>query len=214
MTNHDDMKAKFRADHARKPEVQAARAQSQAEQSITRYENLHPELRRWWKDAQPGSFQQSLRDSVAKWGSLTEKQLQAALDSATRAVTPAKSMDVSRIEHVFAVALKNGIKRPKLRLGSVVFGLGRQGTSYEHTIFVNDKDRTYLGRVIAGNFSRGRACTPEREAEIVKLGEDPLAAAVAYGKVTGECAICGRTLENADSIALGIGPICAEKVFG
>lgn len=210
----EEMKAKFRADHARKPEVQAARAQSQAEQSITRYENLHPELRRWWKDAKPGSFELSLRNSVARFGSLTEKQLAAAHASAARATLTPATIDVSRIEHVFAVALKNGIKRPKLRLGSVVFGLGRQGSSYENTIFVNDKDRTYLGRVIAGKFSRGNACTPEREAEIVKLGEDPLAAAVAYGKVTGECAICGRTLENADSIARGIGPICAEKVFG
>lgn len=35
--------------------------------------------------------------------------------------------------------------------------------------------------------------------------------AKAYGKVTGTCCNCGRTLTNEDSIEAGIGPICAGK---
>lgn len=32
-----------------------------------------------------------------------------------------------------------------------------------------------------------------------------------YGKVTGTCCNCGRMLTNEESIAAGIGPICASK---
>jgi hypothetical protein len=42
---------------------------------------------------------------------------------------------------------------------------------------------------------------------------DPLAASIAYGRRTGQCSICGRLLENAESIERGIGPICAGN-FG
>ena len=38
-----------------------------------------------------------------------------------------------------------------------------------------------------------------------------LESAKLYGKVTGQCGICSKTLTNPDSIAAGIGPICAQK---
>jgi len=33
-----------------------------------------------------------------------------------------------------------------------------------------------------------------------------------FGKLYGRCMICGRTLENEESIANGIGPVCADKL--
>lgn len=52
-------------------------------------------------------------------------------------------------------------------------------------------------------------------AEIVALLDDieanPLAAAMKYGKLSGRCCSCGRDLTDPSSIAMGIGPICAEK---
>jgi hypothetical protein len=36
--------------------------------------------------------------------------------------------------------------------------------------------------------------------------------AVKYGALYGFCIVCGRTLTDEDSIAAGIGPVCAEKV--
>ncbi len=38
-----------------------------------------------------------------------------------------------------------------------------------------------------------------------------LAAVSKYGKETGTCLVCGRTLTNPDSIEAGIGPICASR---
>lgn len=43
--------------------------------------------------------------------------------------------------------------------------------------------------------------------------QNPLESATQYGRKIGHCAICGLTLTNAESIARGIGPICAGK-FG
>jgi hypothetical protein len=40
---------------------------------------------------------------------------------------------------------------------------------------------------------------------------DPEAAAALHGRVSGRCSICNRDLTDPESIARGIGPICAEK---
>lgn len=40
---------------------------------------------------------------------------------------------------------------------------------------------------------------------------DPKAAAVEYGHRTGSCCVCGRTLTDPESVAAGIGPVCASK---
>lgn len=39
----------------------------------------------------------------------------------------------------------------------------------------------------------------------------PLEAAKAYGREIGCCGVCNRTLTNPDSIAAGIGPVCARR---
>lgn len=41
---------------------------------------------------------------------------------------------------------------------------------------------------------------------------DPEGAMAAYGKLTGRCGACGRPLENEESVARGIGPICAGRM--
>lgn len=40
---------------------------------------------------------------------------------------------------------------------------------------------------------------------------DPRAASAEYGRITSKCGLCGRTLEDVDSVARGIGPHCAKK---
>src|SRR6185312_7786563 len=45
------------------------------------------------------------------------------------------------------------------------------------------------------------------------IAMNPRQAAIDYGNKIGRCAICNRTLTDADSIGAGIGPICAKR-FG
>lgn len=44
-----------------------------------------------------------------------------------------------------------------------------------------------------------------------EISRDPKAAAVLYGKELGICSVCNHTLTDPDSIANGIGPVCAKK---
>jgi hypothetical protein len=43
------------------------------------------------------------------------------------------------------------------------------------------------------------------------LEKDPVQAAVAYGHAIGNCAFCARQLTDDRSVAVGYGPVCAER---
>lgn len=74
-------------------------------------------------------------------------------------------------------------------------------------------DNTYYGRVTPAGEPAARLEThPDVVAALDALVADPEGALVRYGRVTGTCGICGRELTNAESIARGIGPICADNL--
>jgi hypothetical protein len=47
---------------------------------------------------------------------------------------------------------------------------------------------------------------------VARIVADPIEAMTHYGRITGRCAVCNRTLEDEVSVARGIGPVCWEKV--
>jgi hypothetical protein len=69
----------------------------------------------------------------------------------------------------------------------------------------------YLGKVLGGRFQKSRDCSPEVALEVVDLAADPQAAAIAYGKKFGKCSVCAKELSDPESVARGIGPVCAER---
>lgn len=71
--------------------------------------------------------------------------------------------------------------------------------------------RRFLQLQLSDNYET--VAQPTRSAVIRKIIADtPKACAIRYGMEIGRCAICDRTLTNPESIARGIGPICAERV--
>lgn len=54
----------------------------------------------------------------------------------------------------------------------------------------------------------------EIKAALDEIERDPKAAIAAHGIATGSCGCCGRELTDPESIAVGIGPICIEKLGG
>lgn len=70
---------------------------------------------------------------------------------------------------------------------------------------------TYLGKIMGGKFIASRDCNADQSARIVAAAADPERAAVAYGKLLGSCSCCGRELSDPESVARGIGPICAAN---
>ncbi len=124
--------------------------------------------------------------------------------------SPNAAIDVSKIQVAFATAFGNGIKRPKLRLGSFTFSRAPDTGTNAGSIYVKEGE-WYLGKVTDGCFYPFRERGSEREAKVIEAASSPDKAAEAYGRRTGSCSCCGRELTNKVSIDRGIGPICAEK---
>jgi hypothetical protein len=135
-------------------------------------------------------------------------------------VAVADNTKPSQFEALFAAfqAAKNkGAKRLTLRFDGVSIKPNRDNT----VLWVTSQSETemgeyglkpkYLGKVTpAGCDSRLSDTVKET---IMGAANDPLNAAIRYGKVSGECSCCGRELTDPKSIEAGIGPICATK-FG
>lgn len=77
-------------------------------------------------------------------------------------------------------------------------------------------DGAYMGKItLTGDFRPAYGIDAASAIEALKAAqEDPTAAAIAFGRETGNCSCCGRELTKADSIALGIGPICLDRLGG
>lgn len=170
-------------------------------------------------------FAVAMRDALAKYGALTERQLETVVrltaqdaerDAARKAeaearTTAAPAITVEAIEVAMSNAREAGIKRPRLRLADFVFSPAPASGKNAGALYVKTNGGDYLGKVQGGKFVRAFGVAEEVAAEVVAVAADPKQAAVAYGKKYGSCACCGRELSNPESIALGIGPICAGK---
>lgn len=114
-------------------------------------------------------------------------------------------------------AVLKGMPKPQLNIGDFNFTIAPPYGANPDYIYVKHKGQ-YLGKIKGAAVS---LILDENDLETVlalahcfNLSSDELAVeAVKYGRETGICSCCGRTLTNSISKALGIGPICREK-FG
>lgn len=182
-----------------------------------------------WMETQ--RFQSNFISSLLSWirthGELTPGQQSAAVAAMKRhgevqearyvaQVARAESapvVTVEEIEKLFAKALSNRVARPKLRIANFQFKPASQTGVNPGAIYVTDRtpDRNYLGKILNGRFFKVGACGTDTEAKIVEVCKDPQTAIIAHGKEYGQCSICGRQLEDAESVARGVGPICADN---
>jgi hypothetical protein len=195
-------------------------------------ETEYPALKAWWTGSD-FEFAVNMRDAVIKFGALTEKQLAAALkqannfaaakaekqQAAVTAVANAPVVNVSAVVEAFNRAFTAGIKRPKMRVLAgdhrLVLSRAPDNGNNAGAVYVKERDtEAYLGKVLGGKFLKSRDCDDVTAEQVVQVCRDPLTAAVAYGRLLGECSVCGRTLSDPVSIANGIGPICQDKMFG
>lgn len=163
-------------------------------------------------------FARSLLLTFANTGTLSPGQLAAAyrcMESdqarqqarqATIAATEPQGsgLDLSALP-AGRYAVPNGDTRLK-----VLIARPAPPSQYAGYIFVSDAAE-YGSRTKFGRQAPGKTYTGKIQAELTEIVKDPKAAAAAYGKLTGTCGVCGRHLEDAESIARGIGPICASR---
>jgi hypothetical protein len=118
------------------------------------------------------------------------------------------------LTNVLRSAMGNGLKRPSLALqsdaGEITVKPGRQGVFW---VTLNGELR---GKIEAsGKASLWKLGNAQEAVEkaLMFATLQPLQALQQFGKITGRCSCCRRTLTDAKSIELGIGPICKAK-FG
>jgi hypothetical protein len=210
------------ADRLKKRQQAAKRKADRKQAEREAFNADHQELVEALTRMQWHNIAQSLLSNLNAYGSLTEKQValahkivdaQAAREAA-RETEPKPEVDLSRVKELFDTAIKSGIKSPKLRLEGLVLSPAKAHSKNAGAIYVkagSSFESEYYGKVLNGQFQKMRTA-PESVTEALQaLASDPTATAVAYGRETGVCSCCGRTLTDPESIARGIGPICADN---
>ncbi len=218
-----EQREKARAAAAAKRDAKDAEAKAACEAWL----DANPAEAEWLREAAGRGFEfaASLWEALRKYGRLTEKQ-EAAVRNATAKSAARKAqwaaekaareanaapVQIDRIATALATAKASGLKWPKLRLAYFIFSPAGESSRNAGAIYVKTHDDVYLGKIVDGRFTRSRDCDAATEEAILTAAADPLAAAVAYGLQTGVCACCGRELTNAESVALGIGPVCRSN---
>lgn len=167
------------------------------------------------------SFAQSLYRSR---GRLSAKQLAwahyLASESQTRQSASEDPAAPSQFEALFAAfqaARDKGAKRLTLRFAGINVKPNRAGDALWVTSQTEREEGNYglqpkyLGKVTPNGMDSRLG--DDIKAVLMEAAQDPLTAAIRYGKESGECSCCGRELTDPRSIERGIGPICAAK-FG
>ena len=169
----------------------------------------------------PGRFAQSLWQQSHERG-LSERQLAWAhklscdlLQAESEAADDNSEPQFSRLFDTFKAAKSRGLKRLTMRFS----GIRIKPSKDLQSLWVLSDTETeegyyglqpkYLGKVTPRRLDS--RLTDDVKAVIMEAANDPLTAAVRYGRETGSCSCCGRDLTNPDSIAAGIGPVCREK---
>ena len=162
------------------------------------------------------TFARKLLGDLQQYGRLTPRQLECVENNIARASqTPANvaGEGFSLLRKAFDHARASGLKYPKVHVGSLRFTIAQDDSKNPGYIYVRASGE-YAGKISpAGEFSPARETTAQQIEHITSVSRDPLAAAIAHGHATGNCAICARPLSDPDSVTRGIGPICAKK-FG
>ena len=178
------------------------------------FEFTHPAEAKWIVNNAPhNTFAASLMNYAAKKGDLTAGQIAAIRRSMT---TKSVKVDVSGIFEAFGVAVKNGLKRPNIRVEGLYFTLAPStgiNAGYIYVKSSSDYDNsTYYGKISPeGVFHAMRECDDAVKARIVEVSSNILAAAIAYGQKYGNCSFCGKQLTNRVSRYFSRGPICSQK---
>lgn len=159
-----------------------------------------------WSD-----FAQSLADFHDRNGYLTEKQVASATsmkakidarqaEKTSSAPAPDSGLDLTDLPSGY-YGVPQGETRLKVRVNQVTSGKWAGWT------FVDD-GAEYGAQTKYGAQRPGQTYQGQIQDQLRRIMEDVPAALKAYGDLTGRCGICNRKLEDEESVARGIGPIC------
>jgi hypothetical protein len=154
----------------------------------------------------PNDFLWSLNEQLHRRGELSERQMAACGKfiakrrewAEQRAAEPTSGVDLSGVPSGLYLVADH-----RLRIDNVESG------KWAGWVFVKTESGEKVGNQRPGAEYRGKLVE-----ELRGLADDPQCASAAYGRLTGTCGVCSRTLTNPESIELGIGPVCRSRFGG
>ena len=125
----------------------------------------------------------------------------------------------SRNPHGNFPAIVKLLNTAKQKLDRPILRLATQGIQYRiypaapesrnrGFLYVKRQDGEYLGKIAPNGDFYG---DPRFTEALRQFNNDPVSCATLYGKETGACCFCGQALTDSRSVAVGYGPICADK---
>jgi len=121
--------------------------------------------------------------------------------------------DLTGIRNFIAAAKERGLKFPKLRVldvdGRTELTLGLTSIGYNPGSVSVLRAGTYIGLIRPDGSAKG-GITPALAAHLVKVAQEPAAAAKAYAVLMCRCSFCNLALTDAGSVEVGYGPVCAK----
>lgn len=199
---------------------EARPVQAEAPRQAPRFADTHPAEAAWIASSE-FEFAVKMRAVLIQWGGLTAGQL----DAVRRCMASAARRAAVVHTDFAATELRVAAAAPIVSLGDVPPGLYAvpDGTT-RLKVKIAKPEGKWAGWTFvsdAGQYGTARRYGTQRPGEpyrgliaeqLAQIVADPAAASAAYGRLTGTCGICGRPLENEESVARGIGPICAGRV--
>jgi uncharacterized protein DUF6011 len=187
-----------------------------------------PEVVAWLAANPKFEFAVSLSAALDKYGYLTENQVAAVHRCIANDADRARKREAAAVSvagagftaliAAFNKAAASGLKHPALTFENVTFKRAKDSSKNPGCLYVCAGKRfgsEYFGKISpAGVFSPAFACPESVRDEVKRIGADPIGESVAHGRRTGNCACCNRPLTDKESVARGIGPVCAERFFG
>lgn len=174
------------------------------------------------------SFVQSLVAQFTTKGSLSEKQW-VWVDKLTNEAKPAAKDDASvpGLWTAFSAAAHLDNEWPQVQVLAgegrvrIVLCKGAKGDylklSYTEALKAKMFDWAYVGIALPDDSVRRKGAHRAFDTIIDALsefGDDAVKALALFGKSTGICGCCGRTLTDPLSITRGVGPICWGRLSG
>lgn len=137
-----------------------------------------------------------------------ERAAAKAADLKTRVETV---VDTSVIRELFNVAKGNGLKKPGLWFGDLKISEAPESGRNAGSLYVKQGGE-YAGKITGTTFHPAygvKAMTILNT--LLEIAGNPAEVLRVKGRETGKCCCCGRELTDPESIAAGIGPVCATN---
>ncbi len=168
------------------------------------WDEQNADLVEFLKGATQSRFYQSLYQSYLQYGRLTPRQEECAREGLAKTLNPPadSGLDLTPLDGYYAVP--DGETRLKVL---IQHGQGK----WAGWIFVKD-GAIYGTGARFGSQRPGQKYRGKIAKQLEAILADPNEAMAEYGKLTGRCGACHRPLEDETSVALGIGPVCRERL--